>query len=341
MDRPRAALAVVSLALVAGAFPVRARGADPSTRPAGAVSAPANRNTAPAGTRPASRPVPLAPGDARRELTVDGRKRSYLVHVPPAYDPAKPSPVVLAFHGALMNAPMMAQFSGLSRKADEAGFVVVYPNGTGVGETALFFNATAEPKPGGPPDDVAFTAALLDDLATVLAVDPKRVYATGMSNGGMMSHRLAAELGDRIAAVAPVAGTLALPAVRPARAVPVLHFHGTADTIVPFNGPRGRTPATMRFLSVGDTIGAWVRANGCPPQPVTTALPDAADDGTTVKQTVYGPGRDGAEVVLIEIEGGGHTWPGRQPVVGWIGKSTSDIAANDLLWAFFERHPMR
>ena len=293
-------------------------------------------------------PAPLTPGDHRRELTAGGRARSYLVHVPPKYDATRPTPVVLAFHGAMMNARMMVSFSALSDKADEAGFVVVYPNGTGLGEAALFWNAGAEPKADGrPPDDVAFVAALLDDLATVVNVDAKRVYAAGMSNGGMMCHRLAAELSDRIAAVAPVTGTLALPAkrVRPKRAVPVIHFHGTADTMVPFEGPRGGprrgTAVTLEFLSVAKTIDAWVEANGCPAEPAVNDLPDKADDGTTVTRTVYGPGRDGAEVVLVTVTGGGHTWPGQPPPVKFLGKSTADVSANDLLWEFFERHPMK
>jgi polyhydroxybutyrate depolymerase len=294
-------------------------------------------------TAPSSRPARLAAGDtARREVAVaGGTTRSYVVHVPPAYDPAKPTPVVLAFHGAFMNGPLMVRLSGLSAKADEVGFIVAYPNGTGLGETALFFNASAEPKPGGPPDDVAFAAAVLDDLAAAANVDLKRVFATGMSNGGMMCHRLASELSDRIAAVAPVAGTLALPAVHPKRAVPVIHFHGTADGIVPFAGPRGKTPANMRFRSVPDTLAAWVAADECPPTPKVEALPDAADDGMTVTRTTYGPGKDGAEVVLVEVKGGGHTWPGRVPPSPFIGASTGDISTNDLMWAFFERHPMK
>lgn len=304
----------------------------------------ANPTTAPTVPPAATRPVPLTPGDHHRDLTVGGRARSYLVHVPPGYDPKKPAPVVLAFHGAMMNGVMMARMMGLNKKADEAGFVAVYPDGTGLGLT-LFWNASAEPgKPGGfgPPDDVAFTSAMLDDLGTVVTVDPKRVYATGMSNGGMMCHRLAAELSDRIAAVAPVAGTLAVADPKPTRPVPVMHMHGAADEIVPWGGPTGRVPPTMKFRSVDETVKAWVAADGCPEKPREVAdYPDAdPDDGTTVKRTVYGPGKDGAEVVLIEVTGGGHTWPGRELPVKFLGKSTKDVSANDLIWEFFQKHPM-
>ena len=333
------ALCAVSVVGAAGAA------AEPASPPPPPPEEKVESPAAPAATQPG----PLTPGDHRRTLTVDGRRRSYLVHVPPGYDGSAPTPVVLAFHGAMMNARMMVTFCGLNAKADEAGFVVVYPNGTGLGESVLFWNADAKPGPRdaggarrGRPDDVAFTAALLDALATVVNVDAARVYAAGMSNGGMMCHRLAAELADRIAAVAPVTGTLALPRVSPSRPVPVIQIHGTADRIVPFHGFRARTPLAFPFMSVPRTVDAWVKFNGCAAEPVVTELPDAApDDGMIVTQSVYGPGRDGAEVVLIAVTNGGHTWPGQPPPVQFIGKSTEDVSANDLIWAFFQRHPMK
>ena len=115
----------------------------------------------------------------------------------------------------------------------------------------------------GKADDVKFVGSLLDDLATVVNVDPKRVYATGMSNGGMMCYRLAAELSDRIAAIVPVAGTMAIDEAKPKRPVPVMHFHGTADRIVPFGGPRNGTPKFLTFKSVKETIKIWGEINGC------------------------------------------------------------------------------
>src|SRR5205823_9528672 len=136
-----------------------------------------------------------------------------------------PSPVVLALHSAAMNGSMMARFTGLSEKSDQAGFVVVYPNGTGT--TSLFLYWDAGGVRGKVSDDVGYVAKLLDDLATVVNVDPKRVFAAGMSNGAMMCYRLAAELSDRIAAIAAIAGTMAIEDCRPRRPVPVIHFHGT------------------------------------------------------------------------------------------------------------------
>ncbi|MHB8902020.1 MAG: extracellular catalytic domain type 1 short-chain-length polyhydroxyalkanoate depolymerase [Thermoguttaceae bacterium] len=287
---------------------------------------------------------PLATGDHVRKLTLEGRERSYIVHVPPRLEAQQLVPVVLAFHGAGTNAPIMALSTGLSAKADQAGFVVVYPNGTGKDDFFLVWNSGGFAGPGADrrPDDVALVLAVLDDLATVIQVDPKRVYATGMSNGGMMCYRLAAELSDRIAAIAPVSGTMAVQEARPGRPVAVIHFHGTADQLVPFEGPSERTARFLKFMSVADTIRAWVKLDGCPAEPSVSQVPDkAADDGCAVTREVYGPGKEGTEVILYTIAGGGHTWPGRQWPIPWLGPTTRDIVANDLIWEFFEKHPMK
>jgi polyhydroxybutyrate depolymerase len=285
---------------------------------------------------------PLGPGDHSRSLKMGETTRSYIVHVPPKCDPRKPTPVVLVLHGAGTNGQITVPFCGLNKKADEAGFIAVYPNGTGLLGLMLTWNAGGfRGKGNDKADDVAFIARVLDDLATVVNIDPKRVYATGMSNGGMMCYRLAAELSDRIAAIAPVAGTMAIDNYNPKRPVSVMHFHGTADKMVPFGGPSGRTPKFLGFKSVEDTIKICAKANGCPEKPGVVTLPDKAGDGTPITKKTYGPGKDGSEVVLFTIEGGGHTWPGQQPPVGFIGKSTKNISANDLIWEFFGKHPMK
>jgi len=291
----------------------------------------------------AADPQPLGPGDYTRTLEVSGRERSYLVHVPPKYDPKQPTPVVLAFHGAMTNGPIMALASGLSDKADEAGFIVVYPNGTGKGSLLLVWNSGGFHGPMAEklPDDVAFVGAILNELPKLVYVDPERVYATGISNGGMMCYRLAAELSQRIAAIAPVSGTVSVEKSRPRRPMPVMHFHGTEDKLVPFQGPDERTAKFLSFKSVEETIRIWVNIDRCPMKPKTMDVPDKVDDGTTVRQETYGPGRGGAEVVLFVIKGGGHTWPGRQWPVPWLGKTTRDISANDLMWEFFKKHPLK
>lgn len=286
---------------------------------------------------------PLEPGDHLVRLTVDNRPRSYRVHIPESYKATTPMPAVLIFHGSSMNAKFMATFSGLNEKADEAGFIAVYPNGTGVRELLLSFNAGEEQESDAEarPDDVKFTAAVLDDLLTRVNVDAKRVYATGLSNGGMMCYRLAAELPDRIAAIAPVAGTMAVPMPERVRPMPVMHFHGTADTIVPFGGPDDTIPETVRFLSVNETVARWAAANECPSDPTVVDEPDCSDDGTTVKRMTYCAGRHDREVILFIIEGGGHTWPGSDTLFKKaLGRSTHDISANDLMWEFFSRQTL-
>jgi polyhydroxybutyrate depolymerase len=285
----------------------------------------------------------LGPGDHQRTIEVDQRDRSYIIHVPPGYDSTAPAPAVLVFHGGGMNARLMIRFCGMHKKSDEAGFIAVYPNGTGAANLFLAFNAggLAAERARNRPDDVRFVAALLDDLAGVVNLDAKRVYATGISNGGMMCYRLAAELSDRIAAIAPVAGTVASDVDRPRRAVPVMHFHGTADRIVPLGGPGERSPPFLRFKGVDESVRLWARLNGCPEEPAVAELPDTEDDGTRVTRRLFGPGTDGAEVVLYLIEGGGHTWPGEKSPLALVGKSTADISANDLMWEFFQRFSLK
>ena len=286
--------------------------------------------------------LPLGAGDFERCVEVGDAARSYLVHVPPSYDSRKPTPVVLNFHGAWTDAAIQVRFSGLNVKADQAGFVVVYPNGTGSGRMRFWNSGMIRFRTENSRiDDVAFAAKLLDDLGRVLTIDPHRVYATGMSNGGMMCYRLAAELSDRIAAIAPVGGTMSIDRAAPKRPVPVLHFHGTADTMVPFNGPEDKVQKFLNFQSVDASIRTWVKLDGCPEEPQVRRLPDLAHDGTTVVRKTYGPGREQSEVVLIVIENGGHTWPGQEPAVKFLGKSTKQISANDLIWEFFQKHPMR
>jgi len=237
----------------------------------------------------------------------------------------------------------MVPFSGLNDKADEEGFLVVYPEGSGRFDRMLTFNAgnCCAYAVAQQIDDVAFTRRMLDDVEEAVTVDRRRIYATGMSNGGMMAYRLAAELWDRIAAIASVSGPMGTKECHPGRAVAVMHFHGDADEFAPFHGGRGRGLSGTDFYPVDHGIEAWVRANGCDPSPVITQLPDREDDGTTVREIRYGGGVDGTEVVLVVIEGGGHTWPGRAPRLRALGVSTREVSANDMMWDFFRQHPMK
>jgi polyhydroxybutyrate depolymerase len=121
-----------------------------------------------------------------------------------------------------------------------------------------------------------------------------------------------------------------------------MHFHGTDDEFAAFQGgPGPKSIGQTNFYSVEHSVQAWVAANGCPTEPKVEQMPDKADDGMTVTRKTYGPGKNGSEVILFVVEGGGHTWPGREPRIQRLGKSTKDISANDLMWEFFKRHPMK
>lgn len=289
-------------------------------------------------------PSPVSPGTHRLSVRIEDTERTYLLHVPAAYDGLRALPVVLCFHGGGSNPRQQMFYCGLNDKADAEGFFVVYPDGSGRLENVRTWNAGiccgyAERQNI---DDVAFTRALLDDLEQRVKLDAGRVYATGISNGGMMAYRLASELSDRIAAIASVAGTMGTETCRPSRPVPILHLHGTQDEFLSIEGgPGPRSITRTTFYSVEHTMQQWAEANGCPHKPVVTRMPDTSRDGMTVEQRLYGPGRDGAEVVLYVIENGGHTWPGRATRVKRLGASTQDISANDIMWEFFRRHPLR
>jgi polyhydroxybutyrate depolymerase len=283
----------------------------------------------------------LGPGDDLRTLIVDKQKRTYWVHVPPGYDAKKPTPVVLALHGATMPAKVMEALSGLSKTADQAGFIVAYPNGAGANPILQTWNSGgfAPLIALGKPNDVEFIGKVLDDLEARLNVDTKRVYATGMSNGAMMCYRVAAEMSDRIAAIAPVCGTMAVDKYEPKRPVPVLHIHGTADNLVPFEGPNSTVASIVKFRSVEETIAVCVKRNGCATEAKTTELPMPRDKYKITRRAYEGC-KDGAEVILYVVDGGGHTWPGRAFGGGILGAYTLNMQANEVIWDFFRRHKL-
>jgi polyhydroxybutyrate depolymerase len=285
----------------------------------------------------------------KRTLTFGGLERTYFLHIPKSHDSAKPYPVVLVFHGGGSNAKQWISYCGLNETADRNGFVAVYPNGTGktVQGYEIFGWNGGPREPGGTNvplsliDDVGFTRTMLDDLTNVVKVDTNRVFAAGMSMGAIMVYRLASELSDRIAAIAPIAGPMGTETCHPKYPVSVIHFHGTEDQAVPIKGGKGKLdPSGTEFYSVEYSIASWVRADECKEEPIVESLADKVDDGTKVTRRIYSGGKGGAEVVFIEVEGGGHTWPDREfgPELKILGRSTKDISANDMMWEFFRKH---
>ncbi len=287
-------------------------------------------------------------GDVVQTIESGGRTRQYILHIPPSYDASggtQAVPLVLNLHGHSDDAERQASYSRLPGKADEAGFILVSPDGTetprdpGRHWVYTLLDRLIDPEA---PDDLAFFGALLDDLESQLCIDPVRIFVTGMSNGAFMTSRLACNLSDRIAAFAPVAGvyfppwstTLQFEPACGTKPSPVIAFHGDADTNVPFvGGPlNGNYTFQLRHIE-NAVIPDWAAHNGCDTEPARERVAEH------VRLVRYEDCDRGATVELYVVEGGGHAWPGgecRQD----LGCPTQEISANDLMWEFFAAHPL-
>lgn len=282
--------------------------------------------------------APAAAG--QHEVVVDsgGKRRTAVVHVPARATRGK-RPLVLFLHGGGGSARQAMDAYRMNEVADRSGFIVAYPNGSGPlrREILLTWNAgnccdyALEKRV----DDVAFLRALVDEIGRRFAVDRDRVYATGMSNGGMMSYRLACEAADIFAAVAPVAGALNV-SCKPSRAVAVLAIHGTADEHVGYDGGTGTKTRHGRVdRSVSSAIDFWRNANGCTKEAPTTASSIVRREGWTGCS-------GGADVSLVTVIGGGHAWPGGEPASRRSADTPSPaIQASEEIWRFFAAHPKR
>jgi polyhydroxybutyrate depolymerase len=279
--------------------------------------------------------------DPKHSLTVGGMERDYLLHVPPGMQSGRAVPLVLAFHGGGARAWSMPGLTHLDELADGEGFLVAYPDGLDRRWNDGRGMSTA--------DDLAFVRAVIDDIERAHNVDPRRIYATGISNGGFFSNKLACDLSDKIAAIASVAATMPEKLVaecKPSRAVSVLYIQGTKDPLVPIDGgevgfrkSRGRGET----LSLIDSAHFWrVQDQIASATPSVETLPDRVDDGTHVHRKVWSGGKDGSEVVAYTIEGGGHTWPdGPQYLPKFVvGTASQNLDATAAIWKFFQAHPM-
>ena len=273
-----------------------------------------------------------APGDYRFGFTHDGITREYLVHVPRSYRGA-PTPVLIALHGGGGDDDFQADDSRykLISKSEQAGFIAVFPNGYSRFRSGVLATWNAGTCCGAAQknnvDDVGFVREVIHRVERQLNVDPRRVFATGMSNGAMMDWRLACEAPE-IRAIAPVEGTDNTPACKPARPVPVIEFHAADDPNVPFNGGAGVGPSHADFVSVPATQAKWVELDRAQAQArrVLTVAGAHCD--------VHVAGRGGAPVELCVTDDGGHSWPGGGTQQGRKQPSMA-ISANDLMWNFF------
>ncbi|MEX2160456.1 MAG: PHB depolymerase family esterase [Anaerolineales bacterium] len=298
-------------------------------------------------TLPAAAGPEIEPGNYLLSLGDQTGQRNVIVHIPPAYDGGAKLPLLIVLHGGGQNAEGIQRLSEMDGDADEYGFVVAYPDGSGrLEDRVLTWNAghCCEYAMEQGVDDVAFLGLLIDSMVSHYSIDSDRIYITGISNGGMMAYRAGAELADKVAAIAPIAATVggrspdsSVDVVIPAPAAPVavIAFHGMQDHNVPYEGGIG--PAALSVgrydLPVETSVVFWVQANGCDSQPAT----ETQAAGNIIVDTYSGCDAD-ASVVLVTIVDGGHAWPGAQR--GLVSDPpTQDISANEMMLEFFLAHP--
>jgi len=264
-------------------------------------------------------------------IVSSGLEREYLLYVPRSYDRTRPTPLVISMHGGSLWPAGQKEISQWNRVADERGFIVVYPSGvTGHGPRAW--------RAGGGPGlvrDVRFISELIDTLMASYNIDPARIYADGLSNGGGMAFALSCTLSDRISAVGVVAPAIFLPwsACTDRRAVPMIAFHGTADRSVAYHGGKSWVAPNAFFPDIPAWTQKWAERNRCGPNPVDSAV------SVGVTRREYMNCADGAAVVLYTVLDGGHTWPGGGPMPKWFAGTTShSIDATSLMWSFFSEH---
>ena len=294
--------------------------------------------------RAGSAPGPLAPGDHDVRVEVDGETRSYWLHLPEPVAWGEPVPLLLAFHGGGGSAAGFRAYAGIDAVADREGFAVAYPDGSGgLGRRLLTWNAgrccgRAEREDV---DDVHFARVVVDDVAARIAIDRARVYATGHSNGAMMSYRLAAEAPDLVAAIAPVGGAMILADFRGEQAVPVLHVHSVDDPRALYEGGLGPPfPMTKRRVfhnPVEQELRRWIDLAGCPAEP--SVVERREDGGHGATHLRWAPCRGGVVVELWKLSGAGHGWPGGDAALPerLVGPDTRVISASEEGWRFLSR----
>jgi polyhydroxybutyrate depolymerase len=278
--------------------------------------------------------------DPAHTLDVNGVSRDYLLHVPEDLPLHQRVPLVLVFHGGGGRASQMPRLTGFDVLADREHFIVAYPDGVG--------HHWNDGRDRSSADDVGFIRELLADLQRSYPVDPRRVYATGISNGGFFSNRLACELSDRIAAIASVAATMPEPLAaecKPARPISVLYVQGTEDPLVPIDGGKigfrhGRSLG--QNVSLADSLTFWRGVDAMTSAPSVDNLPDRVDDGTHVRREIWTGGKDHTEVGAYIIDGGGHTWPGGPQYLPRfiVGRASQNLDGTRAIYRFLSQHSL-
>lgn len=274
-------------------------------------------------------------------IVSNGIPRSYRLYIPAVYNSTSSlRPLIINMHGYTSNATEQQLYSDFAPIADTANFLMVYPEGTYMPFTAYqYWNANFSTFGV---NDILFISNLIDTLKEKYRIDLSRVYSTGFSNGGIMSYSLACELSNRIAAIASVSGTIADTQFgsncHPLRTVPVLHFHGTSDMTVPFNGGNN---FFINLVSVDSVISYWVHNNNCNTIPEVSAVPNVdTTDNSTVTHYIYHGSNSDNVVEYYKITGGGHTWPGA-PKSSSSEVTNQDINASKEIWRFFNSYQLK
>jgi polyhydroxybutyrate depolymerase len=280
------------------------------------------------------------PGDHAFAVQHGGLTRTYVVHVPPSYNLASPAALVVMLHGGANNADLLGNEPayGLKAKSDREGFIAVFPNGTGKPASWNAGECCGSARTQNV-DDVGFIRQVVGNVFRQMSIDRARIFAAGISDGGMMAYRLACEVPDLWRAVAAVAATDRTRECSPATPVSVLHIHAKDDPQIPFAGPARPNTADQagapRALSVSDTMSKWAQLDGC------TAQPRHILDKAASYCEVYSYCRGKAEVQLCATDTGGHTWPGGKVVRGAASSTSASpsqaLSATDLIWDFFSR----
>ena len=262
-----------------------------------------------------------------------GETRRYLLYVPDSYDPNTATPLVFNIHGYAQWPANQSNISNWNELADEEGFIVVYPMGTGL----PFHWATSKGVEESPEamKEVLFISDLIDKLSAEYNIDPQHVFASGLSNGGGMSFMLSCTLADRIAAIGGVSGAYLYPweGCNPVRPVPMIAFHGIVDEIVPYYGGPSKM-FDVPFPNIPEWMAEYARKNGCTSESQLTAQGQ-------VTGLHYSDCSENADVVFYSIADGGHSWPGGDPLPkSIVGKTSQDIDATRTMWQFFQEHPL-
>jgi len=267
-------------------------------------------------------------------LLFDGMQRTFLLHLPSDYSAMEALPLVVAMHGGFGSGANLENQSQLSVKADEEHFIVVYPEGVAGPLNIRTWNAgdCCGYAAANDIDDVGFINTLIDSLIAQYAIDTMQIYATGMSNGAFMSYRLACELSNKIAAIAPVSGSMALSECLPSQAVPIIHFHSYLDSNVPHNGGHGDGVSNHYNPPLDSVLTVWSAINGC------NIVQDTLVNDSIYTHIIWDNCECNASIEYYITQDGGHSWPGGNATI--IGDPVSNLPANDLMWEFFQEHPL-